>query len=216
MRIPAFSVLRRANWAFVLALSFWAARGDGQETGFFLPKIITIEGMARYSTNSPQTWRYAQVGDSVRSGTALQTRDDATIEIALNTAGAAANSPVDPVAKRQKSDHLLVLGDSVLLFTQVSYKGTDTLETLVIDLRTGGLTTAVSQLSAKSNFQIQLSAGVVSIKGATRCSIDASGIIIVNEGSVTFTGKLADGKSITKQLDSNQKFDISTGKTTKI
>lgn len=157
--------------------------------------VVTVQGKAEFSTDGA-TWTALKRGESLREGAIIRTATAAGADLDLGRNGSV----------------LRILPGSTVALTSLTYEQTG-LETIVntqIDIRTGKVVGQVQKLSSASKYELKTAKAVATIRG-TRYSMEASGKLVVAEGSVVVVALKEDGSTVTRVVNANEAFTPASG-----
>lgn len=157
--------------------------------------VVTVQGKAEFSTDGA-TWTALKRGESLREGAIIRTATAAGADLDLGRNGSV----------------LRILPGSTVALTSLTYEQTG-LETIVntqIDIRTGKVVGQVQKLSSASKYELKTAKAVATIRG-TRYSMEASGKLVVAEGSVVVVALKEDGSTVTRVVNANETFTAVSG-----
>jgi len=177
----------------ILGLTLIAANAEVQ-SGQVL--IQAVKGEATYSTGG--AWQPLKQNSVLDRGTAIKTGADSTIDLMLQYNGSALRLTPNSTLNFEKLDRETA-GESFI--TETSLK-----------LVEGSLVGSQRKLANPSRFQINLPAGVATIKG-TEYLVRADGAVTCVSGSVKVVYNLpGNGGSVNVTVDAGFSFDPATGK----
>jgi len=185
----------------VALLAVGVAQQTFAQSETFLPStIVNLNGPARCSTDGGKTWRMVKVGDTLDSGSMIQTSKKTKMDLALG--GWTDAQP----------DHLVSLGDDTLLkLDKVARKrvagSQETVEEISLDLRTGTIAGNVRSLAGTSRYEIAFAKGVAGMReGSYRLRANGEMSVLKGKGFIALT----DGRPA-KEIGAGQQFNPASG-----
>ena len=153
-------------------------------------KVLALQGAVETSTDGA-TWTALNRGDSLREGAMIRTTTASAADLDLGRNGS----------------RLRVMPGSTVALTALTYEqtGVETAVNTQIDVRAGKVVGVVQKLSSISKYEIKTAKAVATVRG-TRYSMDASGKLVVAEGSVVVVAFKDDGSTVTRVVNANEAF----------
>jgi len=204
------SVMNTGHFRELTLLASFAALAVGTAERTFaqnesLPPstIVRLNGHARCSTDNGKTWRMVKIGETLESGSMIQTAKQSDLDLALG--GRVAAQP----------DNLVTLaGDTLLKLDKVERRqvagSKDWEDEISLDLRTGAIAGNVRSLNGASRYEITFPKGVAGMREG-RYRLRANGELGVLEGKAFIA--LTDGRPA-KEISASQQFNPASGTVT--
>ena len=158
-------------------------------------KVLALQGAVETSTDGA-TWTALNRGDSLREGAIVRTTSASAADLDLGRNGS----------------RLRVMPGSTVALTALTYEetGVETAVNTQNEVRTGKIVGVVQKLSAISKYEIKTAKAVATVRG-TRYSMDASGKLVVAEGSVVVVAFKDDGSTVTRVVNASEAFSPVSG-----
>jgi hypothetical protein len=183
----------------VMAIGLAAQSFDQGET-LVSSTILRLKGHARCSTDGGKTWRMVKAGDTLASGSMIQTAFKSELDLVLGE-----------TAESQTANLLNLAEDTLLRLDKIARKpGTGspgTAEEISLDLRKGTITGNVRKLAATSRYEIAFVHGVAGTREGIY-KLQANGEISVLKGRAFIA--LTDARPA-KAIAAGQQFNPATG-----
>ena len=173
--------------------------------------VVRMKGHARLSTDNAKTWRMVKLGDSLDSGSLIQTAFKSELDVAL---GEQARPSADGAVydrETQPANLISLSEDTLLQIDKIARRraagAQESVEETSLNLRKGTITGSVRKLNGGSRYEIAFANGVAGTReGAYR--LRANGEMSVLKGRAYIA--LTDGKPA-KEIAEGQQFNPATG-----
>lgn len=211
MKTKRFFPLKLLSGSIAVMAIGLATQAFAQSETLVSSTIVRMKGHARCSTDGGKTWRMVKAGDTLASGSMIQTAFKSDLDIVL---GGQARPSVDGSFYNPETQpaNLVSLSEDTLLRIDKTAKkraagSQESLEEFSLDLRTGTITGNVTKLSPASRYEIAFVHGVAGTREGIY-TLRANGEMSVLKGKAFMA--LTDGRPA-KEIAAGQQFNPATG-----
>ena len=158
-------------------------------------KVVAVQGAVEYSMDGT-TWTALDRGANLHEGAMVRTTGSSATDLDLGRNGS----------------QLRVMPGSTVALSALTYEqtGIETVVNTQIEIKTGKVVGNVQKLAAASKYELKTAKAVATIRG-TRYSMEASGKVVVGEGSVAVVGIKEDGSTVTRVVNGGEAFSPVSG-----